>query len=134
MTPAILPPEAITPDWMTKVLAAGGVEARVRELSMRRVGTGQIGQSVRFALDYADRPEGAPTSLVGKFPAPEPDSRNTGILLGNYRREVNFYNHLASSALIAVPKCYFAAFDEATHDFVLLMELILLSSLNLNLL
>ena len=122
MSLPIAPPEAITADWLTGVLTRGGVLARVRDFTMRRVGTGQIGQSVRFDLTYEDHAPGAPASLVGKFPAPEPASRNTGIVLGNYRREVNFYNHLASTALISTPKCYFAAFDEATHDFVLLME------------
>jgi hypothetical protein len=118
----ILAPEAITPDWLTGVLAAGGVRARVRDFAMQRVGTGQIGQSVRFSLDYAEAEEGAPATLVGKFAAPEPDSRNTGIVLGNYRREINFYNHLAGTALIATPRCYLAAIDDETHDFVLMME------------
>jgi hypothetical protein len=118
----ILAPEAITPDWLTRVLAAGGVEARVRDFTMRRVGTGQIGQSIRFQLDYTDTRPNAPKSLVGKFAAPEPDSRNTGIVLGNYKREINFYNHLAPTALISTPRCYLAALDEATHDFVLMME------------
>jgi hypothetical protein len=118
----IVAPEAITAEWLTDALAAGGVAARVRDFAMRRVGTGQIGQSVRFELDYAEAGEGAPGSLIGKFAAPEPDSRNTGIVLGNYKREINFYNHLAATALISTPRCYLAAIDEATHDFVLMME------------
>ena len=122
MTLPIVAPEAITADWLTRALAAGGVQARVRDFTTRRIGTGQIGQSLRFDLAYDQASPGAPASLVGKFPAPEPDSRNTGVVLGNYRREVNFYNHLASSALIATPRCYFAGYDEATHDFALIME------------
>ncbi len=122
MTLPIVAPEAITADWLSGVLAAGGVEARVRDFTLRRVGTGQIGQSIRFTLDYDAAPAGAPRSLVGKFPAPEPDSRNTGVLLGNYRREVNFYRRLAPTALISLPKVYFTDFDEETHDFVLMME------------
>ena len=122
MTVPIVPPEAITAEWLSSALSAGGVQARVREFTQRRVGTGQIGQSIRFQLDYSDAPAGAPTSLVGKFAAPEPDSRNTGVLLGNYRREVNFYRHIAPTALVSIPRCYFTAFDEETHDFALLME------------
>jgi hypothetical protein len=118
----ILAPEAITAEWLTAVLAAGGVHAKVRDFAARRVGTGQIGQSVRFELAYDDAPPGAPASLVGKFAAPEPDSRNTGIVLGNYKREINFYNHLAATALISTPRCYLAAIDDETHDFVLMME------------
>ena len=81
MAPPIVAPEAITADWLTRVLAAGGVRARVRDFAVRRIGTGQIGQSIRFDLAYDEAPPGAPTSLVGKFPAPEPDSRNTGVVL-----------------------------------------------------
>jgi len=122
MTIPIVSPEAITADWLSDALAAGGVRARVRDFAMRRVGTGQIGQSIRFKLEYEEALEGAPTSLVGKFAAPEPDSRNTGVQLGNYRREVYFYRHLAPTSLISIPKCYFTAFDEESHDFVLMME------------
>jgi thiamine kinase-like enzyme len=122
MSPPIVAPEAITAAWLTAVLAAGGVRARVRNFVMRLIGTGQIGQSVRFELDYDAAPDGAPRALVGKFPAPEPDSRNAGVVLGNYRREINFYNRLAPTALVATPYCYFAAIDETTHDFVLMME------------
>jgi hypothetical protein len=118
----LLRPEAVTPEWLTSVLSAGGVEAQVRAFTAKRVGTGQIGESVRFTLDYASAPPTAPASLVGKFPAPEADSRNTGVALGNYIREVNFYKHLAATALISTPKCYFTDVDPATSEFVLMME------------
>src|SRR5436190_13376934 len=103
----ILKPEEVTAAWLSDVLAAGGVDAVVRDFTMKRVGTGQIGQSVKFTLDYAKRGADAPASLVGKFPSPEAESRNAGVVLGNYIREVNFYRHLAPTALIATPKCYF---------------------------
>jgi hypothetical protein len=122
MTIAIVRPEHITPEWLTSVLRAGGVNAKVRDFTRKRVGTGQIGQSVRFTLEYEDATPGAPISLVGKFPADEEESRNTGIVLGNYIREVNFYKHLAKSALISTPKCYFTDVDLATSEFVLMME------------
>lgn len=119
---AILRPEAVTPDWLTAVLRAGGVEAQVRRFSAKPVGTGQIGQSVKFTFDYAHAAPGAPASLVGKFPSPGDESRATGIALGNYIREVNFYKHLAPTASIATPKCYFTDVDPKTSEFVLMME------------
>ena len=122
MTIPILRPEAVTPDWLTAVLAQGGVEARVAGFTAKPVGTGQIGQSVKFTLDYARAGTNAPASLVGKFPAPGEESRGTGVALGNYIREANFYNHLAPTALIATPKCYFADVDPETSEFVLMME------------
>jgi Phosphotransferase enzyme family len=122
MSLPILAPEAITPDWLTEVLRLGGVEGRVARFTQKRVGTGQIGQSIRFDLTYDYATPDAPRSLVGKFPAPEPESRNAGILLGNYEREVRFYRHLAPSALIATPKCYFTDIAVESGDFVLMME------------
>lgn len=118
----ILRPAAITPDWLSAVLRAGGVEAQVRDFTQKAVGTGQIGQSIKFTLDYARAPANAPASLVGKFPSPEAESFNTGVVLGNYIREVNFYKHLAPTALISTPRVYFTDVDPATSEFVLMME------------
>jgi hypothetical protein len=122
MTPDIRRPADVTPDWLTAVLRAGGVDAPVVAFTAANVGTGQLGESVRFALDYADPVAGAPRSIVGKFPAPGIESRTAGVTLGNYRREVKFYQELQASALVSTPRCYFAEIDPATHDFVLMME------------
>lgn len=120
--PDIRRPGAVDADWLTAVLQAGGVDAVVKSFTAQPVGTGQIGDSVRFNLTYARRGDGAPDTLVGKFPAAGDESRNTGIALGNYLREVRFYQQLASTALIHTPRCYFTDVDEATSEFVLLME------------
>jgi hypothetical protein len=122
VTIPILRPAAVTPEWLTAVLAHDGVAAQVRGFTAKPVGTGQIGQSIKFELDYAHGGADAPASLVGKFPSPGDESRNTGIALGNYIREVNFYKHLAPTALIATPKVYFTEVDPATSEFVLMME------------
>lgn len=122
MPPAILRPEAVDADWLTRVLEAGGVDAVVKGFTAKAVGTGQIGDSVRFTLEYARAGDNAPRSLVGKFPAAGDQSRATGVALGNYNREVNFYKHLAKTAGINTPRCYFVDIDEATHEFVLMME------------
>jgi hypothetical protein len=121
-TPKILRPQDADADWLTRVLAAGGVDAVVKSFTAQAVGTGQIGDSVRFTLAYARGGEDAPRSLVGKFPSAGDQSRATGVALGNYLREVNFYRRLAPTALIRTPRCYFADIDETTHEFVLMME------------
>ncbi|MGA0600988.1 phosphotransferase [Caulobacter sp. KR2-114] len=120
--PDIRRPEAVDARWLTQVLQAAGVDAVVGNFTAKGVGTGQIGDSVRFRLDYERGGDAAPASLVGKFPAAGEESRNTGVALGNYLREVRFYQQLAPKALIATPRCYFADVDEATSDFVLMME------------
>ena len=63
--PDIREPGDIDAAWLTAVLAEGGVDAEVRSFTAKSVGTGQIGDSVRFTLDYARRGDGAPDSLVG---------------------------------------------------------------------
>jgi hypothetical protein len=122
MTPDIRRPGAVDAAWLTAVLQQAGVDAVVASFEAASVGAGQIGESVRFKLTYARAADDAPASLVGKFPSPDEDSRRTGIMLGNYVREVNFYKHLAAGALAATPRCYFTRADEASGEFVLVME------------
>ncbi len=120
--PDIRAPGEIDAGWLTAVLQAGGIDAVVNGFTAKAVGTGQIGDSVRFSLAYARKGPDAPASLVGKFPAAAPESRGTGVMLGNYIREVRFYQDLAPKALIHTPRVYFTDVDETTSDFVLMME------------
>lgn len=120
--PDIRRPAAIDAPWLTAVLQEAGIDAVVKTFTAANVGTGQIGESVRFGLDYERAGDDAPASLVGKFPSSGEQSRATGIALGNYIREVRFYQQLAPGALIHTPRCYFTDVDEATSEFVLMME------------
>lgn len=120
--PDIRRPEAIDAGWLTRALQMSGVDAVVSDFTAAPVGTGQIGDSVRFRLRYARGGDTAPASVVGKFPSADPISFNTGVMLGNYTREVMFYRHLAGSALISTPHCLFADVEPASGEFVLLME------------
>ena len=122
MNPDIRRPGDVDAAWLTRVLQGRGVEAQVAAFEAKSVGTGQIGDSVRFKLSYAREAEGAPLSLVGKFPAANEDSRRTGVMLGNYLREVRFYQQLADKALVQTPRCWLAEVDEPTGEFVLMME------------
>lgn len=121
-SPDIRRPEALDAAWFTRVLQSAGVDAVVRSFTAKGVGTGQIGDSVRFRLDYERGGEGAPATLVGKFPAADASSFDAGVSGGNYVREVMFYRNLASTARIATPRCYVAEADEASGEFVLMME------------
>jgi hypothetical protein len=107
-------PAAVTTEWLTRVLGA-----RVDSFTVEPVGTGQVGQNVRFLLSGDAH---VPRSVVGKFPSDDPASRATGVALGNYEREVRFYLELAPSLPIRTPRCYYADVDPATQDFVLLLE------------
>ncbi len=120
--PDIRRPGEIDAAWMTAMLQEAGIDAVVRGLTSKSVGTGQIGDSVRFVLDYERGGDDAPRSVVGKFPAADDTSRATGIMLGNYLREVNFYRTLADKALIHTPRAYMAETNADGGEFVLIME------------
>src|SRR5690606_32204047 len=107
----------VTPEWMTAALRKAGHDVTVANVAGKRVGTGQVGESVRFALDYKGDAGAAPRSVVGKFPSSDPDSRATGVNFGNYVREVNFYRSLKASAGITTPLCLHADVDPETSDF-----------------
>jgi hypothetical protein len=120
---AIPTPESIDSTWLTRLLHANG-HAGVRVIRFRaeRIGTGQIGKCIRFALELEGDTAGAPTSLVGKFPSDDPLSCETGIQLGNYHREVQFYRQLARRIPISKPRCFFAAIEGRGADFAILLE------------
>jgi hypothetical protein len=118
----ILAPESVTAPWMTQALSRHGVDAKVESLRMEQVGTGQLGETRRFHLQYKGTPPpGAPHSVVGKFPSANAVAADTGKNMGFYRAEVMFYRELAHRTKIRTPAVYLAEIDQ-TNDFVLLME------------
>jgi len=112
-------PADITANWLNQVLTQNGVEGTVNSFTAESIGTGQVGDNVRFTLKGTGD---IPDTVVGKFVSPDPVSRQTGIDTNNYRREVHFYNHLDGRLDIQTPKVYFTAVDHASHDFIILME------------
>ena len=117
--PLVSRPQEVTPGWMTQVLQGNNYRCTIGEISAESIGTGQVGQNVRFSL----KGEGNhPASVVGKFISPDPVSRATGIAGFTYAREVHFYRRLRPLVKIQTPMTLFVDIDEETHDFILLME------------
>ena len=115
-------PEQIGTAWLTdRLREAGHPGVRVRAFTATRVGTGQIGKCIRYALELDGDPT-APRSLIGKFPSDDPTSRQTGVALRNFIKEVSFYRTLAGRVTISVPRCYYAAIDGEGPEFALLLE------------
>jgi len=116
-------PDLLTPAWLTAALSAGGHigSARVSEVAHRPLGTGQMCDSFRLTLRYDD-PKAAPTTLVAKLPSADATSRGTAIAMRSYEKEVRFYQQLAPSLPIAVPKLYYTDIEPASGSFVLLLE------------
>ncbi len=121
---ALVPdPDDVTPDWLTAVLRRAGAlpEGRVESFEPQAVGTGQVGDSIRFHLTYDDADAGPPT-VVGKFPAKDETSRATGTATRTYEVETSFYAQLQHRVDITTPKPYISLFDPSSHDFVIVMN------------
>ena len=117
-------PRAIDGPWLTAVLERAGVArgATVREVEFGGfIGTGQAGRNARLHLSWDD-PQGRPGSLVGKFPSDHPGTRAGLFASGTYLKEWVFYDRIAHTIDLRSPRCYAALYDDATPDFVLLME------------
>lgn len=108
-------PDEITSDWWGTVL--GRVPDRWR---WEKIGTGQVGDSVRFTLDFADGQ--GPATLAGKFAAADPTSRSTAAMLGLYAKEVHFYRDLAAQLPIRTPAILFSEMAPDGSHFFLLFE------------
>ncbi len=106
-------PDEVTTPWLGDVLCA-----QISDIRWEPIGTGQVGDSVRFHISC----EGTNCTLAGKFPAADPASRGTAAMLGLYRKEVEFYRSVASHLDVRVPQIHFAAVDETGGDFFLLFE------------
>jgi len=116
-------PESIDADWLTRMLRdAGYPGASVRGFESERIGTGQLGRCFRYRLDLAGGAGDAPRTLVGKFASDDPKSRATGVALGLYRKEVEFYRTLARRLGISTARCYYAAVDGRGPDFAIMLE------------
>jgi ecdysteroid kinase len=106
----------LTADWLTAALGAG----TVAEFGTERIGTGQMSECYRVTLRYADGQTGPP-SVVLKVAATDPASRQTGLALGLYEREVRFYTDIAPGVDGPVAPCYSSGYDNETGIFHLLL-------------
>jgi hypothetical protein len=118
------------PSWFTEMCEAQGLAngSRVISVASRPVGTGQVGESVRFDLtwdfdtqdDLAD--PGRPGSVIGKFPSQDPQTRQTARMVQTYEREFGFYSSLQPRVSIRTPQAHHIAIDPSSGDFTLIME------------
>lgn len=113
---AIERPADLTTDWLSTALGSGPVT----DFRAERIGTGQMSECHRITLTYGDGASG-PGSVVLKVAASDPTSRQTGLALGLYEREVGFYTDVAPRLPGLVAPCYHAGFDPLTGVFDLLL-------------
>lgn len=110
-------PSDLTTDWLTAAIGAGPVA----DFAVERIGTGQMSECYRIRLSYAHGGDQGPASVVLKVAATDAVSRQTGLALGLYEREVCFYGDVAPRLGGPIAPCYHAAVDTSTGVFDLLL-------------
>lgn len=111
----ITSPGDLTVDWLTAAIGAGPVTA----FETLRIGTGQMSECYRVTVTYASGD--GPDSVVLKVAARDPVSRQTGLALGLYEREVRFYTDVAPRLGGPIAHCHHAAVDTRTGAFDILL-------------
>jgi hypothetical protein len=113
----IIRPQDVDVAWLSQLLGKA-----VAGVTSNPVGTGKVGATFRFDLDYADMQPDQPRSLIGKFMSDDPISRATGIAQLSYLREVNFYRQYGGANSLPIARIKFSALNESTHEFALIMD------------
>jgi len=111
-------PEDLTAAWLADALDSGPIT----NVSVEPIGTGQLSESRRLSIEYANAAEDAPASVVLKTAAADETSRAAGVGLGIYEREVRFYEELAPRIGGPLAACHLAVFDADEGWFTLLLE------------
>lgn len=115
--------EEVTIAWLEERLREMNVlsRGRIEDLRWERIGTGQVGDSIRFSIRY-DRDGDGPATLVGKFPSSDATSRQTAASLGLYTKETRFYREIRPLLAVRAPECFVAEVDASGAQFILMFE------------
>jgi len=118
-------PDLLTVDWLTDVLCDAHPGARVESFDHGDQYNGTTsGRRLWIHYNDAGREAGLPERLFAKF-SPSVAARCLVGINGSSAGEVAFYNDIATSLPIEVPKSYYAAFEEEScRTFVLLEDLV----------
>lgn len=109
-------PAAFTPDWLAEKL--GAAPGSLRGFTAKPLGTGQMCDSFRLALDWNGP---GPATIIAKCPSHDERSLNIARALTNYVKEVSWYRELAALTSVPRPHCYHAEIAENGVDFALLL-------------
>lgn len=116
-------PDDVDAQWLTRsIRATTATAAVITHFVATSIGTGQVGENVRFELEWNDDDPALPASVVGKFPSISDVSRATAVQMNTYVKEVGFYRDLRDLVTVRTPELYAFEWDVSNHDFVLLME------------
>ena len=112
--PLIKTMKEIEAGWLAGVLDRPGLEID----EVEAVGTGQMSTSYRVRF----RAGGEQGAVVVKLAATDENSRNTGVGLGAYLREINFYRELRDRIGGPLAPCHLAEYDPEEGWFTLVLD------------
>lgn len=110
--------EALGLEWLAQVAPELGPQS----VEVSPIGTGQLADTYRLALDFGPGQPGAPASLVCKIASCDPSSREIAGAWSLYEREVRFYRELAPVALVNVPHVHSTGLAEDGSFFILMED------------
>lgn len=116
-------PSLVIPTSIAEV--TGGWLAEVSGFDIQSAAAEQIGAGIGVSsalYRVALQGTGCPDTVVVKLPAIDEAAVFISTLLRMYIREVGFFAELASQSPIRVPQSYYGAVDEATSQFIVVME------------
>lgn len=102
-------------DWLSEAL-----QAPVTGFSVVDAHAGTTGRAL-LKLDYREALE-LPRQIFVKLPPTDELQQQFVTSSGMGRREALFYGSLAAEVPVRVPRCYFAASDEAGEAYIMLLE------------
>lgn len=119
-------PDDVTTAWLTEVLRASGSlphDASVASVTRTPVGegVGMLSEIEFLGLAYDGEADGAPGSVVVKFPTRNETNRGVALHFGVYTREVRYFAELDPRSGAAGPKVHLSAID-GDSDFVIVLE------------
>jgi Phosphotransferase enzyme family len=106
---------SLSSDWLAHVL-----DAPVSSFTVVDANSGTTGRAV-LELDYGAAVD-LPQRLFVKLPPTDEMQRAFVTSSGMGRREARFYETLSAELPVRVPRCYFAASDDAGEAYIMLLE------------
>jgi len=112
----------LTAEWFSSILRLARNTNTVQSVDLQRLGESDSlsGYVYRANLSYTNNTKDNPKSLIVKLPRPR--NLRTSSLQQAYEREVRFYQKLAPTININVPKLIYSDIENETGDYVLVLE------------
>ena len=120
-------PEDITSEWLTDALRSSGIITTSSVTSVdagdTAAGHGFTGQIARLSVTYDSHEDGAPKSIIAKFPSYDPAIRAavTDSAM-SYEREIRCYENLLGHVDLSTPLLYHSAYNAESGDCILLLQ------------